>query len=160
SGGEVRVWETATGKQLSSLRTREPVASLAFHSQGDVVAVGTGQAEIGRIELHQLANGLAPRLLSGHGGPVTSPAFAADGRTWASGSSDHTVRSWDVTTGQEMNLLSQQHGLASAVAFAPDGCSLAVLTGPWEPRVRLRNLGDDKDRDLPTGHRGGIVGLR
>ncbi|HMF14082.1 MAG TPA: serine/threonine-protein kinase, partial [Gemmataceae bacterium] len=129
SGGEVRVWDAATGNQVASLRTREPVAALAFHPQGDVLAIGTGQAEVGRIELHGLVSGGNPRILAGHGGPVTCLAFSADGRSLASGSSDHTVRTWDVASGKELNPLRRQHGSATGVAFAPDGLSLAVLTG-------------------------------
>src|SRR5207237_10329952 len=48
---------------------------------------------------------------------------------------------------------------ATAVAFAPDGRSLAVLTGPWEPRVRLFDLPSGRERDFATGHRGGIVAV-
>src|SRR5207302_233515 len=80
SGGEVRVWDASLGKQLASLRTREPVASLAFASP-DLVAVGTGQAEVGRIELHDLTTGKSRPALQGHGGPVMCLAFSADART-------------------------------------------------------------------------------
>jgi WD40 repeat protein/tRNA A-37 threonylcarbamoyl transferase component Bud32 len=158
-GSEVRIWESATGNYLASLRTREPVGALAFHPQGGTLAVGTGQAELGRIELHDLGSGQAPRVFAGHGGPVTCLAFAADGRTLVSGSADHTVRTWDLASGQEKNPLRRQHGPATAVAFAPDGRALAVLTGPWEPRVRLLELAGGRDHDLPMVHRGGIVGV-
>jgi WD40 repeat protein len=159
SGDEVRVWDTAAGKLIASLRTDEPVAALAFHPQGDTLAIGTGQAEVGRIELHDLVSGQSPRALTGHGGPVTCLAFSADGRALASGSSDHTVRSWDVASAKETNPLRRQHGPATAVAFAPDGRSLAVLTGPWAPLVRLLDLAGGRDRDLSMDHRGGIVGV-
>jgi eukaryotic-like serine/threonine-protein kinase len=159
TGGEVRVWDTVAGKQTATLLTREPITSLVFHPQGHTLAVGTGQAEVGRIELYDLSSSQIQRTLTGHGGPVTSLAFSTDGRALISGGSDHTVRSWDPTTGKETNPLIRQHGAATAVAFATDGRSLAVLTGLWEPRVRLLELASGRERDLATGHRGGIVAV-
>jgi WD40 repeat protein/tRNA A-37 threonylcarbamoyl transferase component Bud32 len=159
TGGEVRVWDTVAGKQTAALPTREPVSSLAFHPQGDALAIGTGQAEVGRIELHDLTSSQPRQTLTGHGGPVACLAFGADRRTLVSGGSDHTVRAWDTTTGKEKNPLLRQHGQAMAVAFAADGRSLAVLTGNWEPHVHLLDLTSGRERDLGTGHRGGIVGV-
>jgi serine/threonine-protein kinase len=157
-GGEVRIWDASGGKQLAALHTSEPPASLAFGPQ-DVIAVGTGQAEVGQIEIHDWAKGENLSVLKGHGGPVMALAFTGDGRTLASGGSDHTVRLWDVAAGKERNPLSRQHGPASNVAFAPDSRSLAVLIGPWEPHVRLLDLAAGQERDLPSGHRGGITAV-
>ena len=158
TGGEVRVWESTTGKSLASLHTQEPVASLAFGA-ADQLAIGTGQAEVGPIEVHDWAKGQILSGLKGHSGPVMALAFGSGGRILASGGSDHTVRIWEVATSKERNPLSLQHGPAAGVAFAPDSRSVAVLTGPWEPRVRLRELASRQERDFPTGHRGGIVAI-
>lgn len=159
AGGEVRVWDAKAGARTTTFHTPDPIASLAFGPLGDKLAVGTGQAETGRIWVHDLASENSPPALEGHGGPVMGLAFSADGRTLSSGSTDHTVRLWDVATSAEKDPLRRQHGPAAAVAFAPDGHSLAVLTGPWEPRVHWLDLVTGQERDLPTGHRGGIVGL-
>src|SRR5262249_48110276 len=129
NGGEVRVWEATTGKSLATMHTREPVASLAFGSL-DKLAIGTGQAEVGQIELRDWAKAEIQSGLKGHSGPVMALAFSSDGSTLVSGGSDHTVRIWDLATGKERNPLSQQHGPATGVAFAPDGRSVAALTGP------------------------------
>jgi WD40 repeat protein/serine/threonine protein kinase len=157
-GGEVYVWDVANSKSLATLHTREPVASLAFGSS-DILAVGTGQAEVGQIEIHDWAKGRAPNVLKGHGGPVMALAFSSDAGTLASGGSDHSVLIWDVASEKELNPLHHPRGSATAVAIAPDGRSVAALIGSWEPHVRLLDLANGKERDLPAGHRGGIVAV-
>jgi len=55
-----------------------------------------------------------------------SVAFSPDGKTLASGSTDHTVILWDVETHQPIGLPLKGHGIwVSSVAFSPDGNVLA-----------------------------------
>src|SRR5689334_17576588 len=65
-------------------------------------------------------------ILRGHGGDITSLAFAPDGRTLASRSSDNTVRTWDVPLGRERMTISGFPSDMGAVAFSPDGARLAT----------------------------------
>src|SRR5690349_8158108 len=68
-------------------------------------------------------------------GPVRSVAFSPDGKTLASassakkGTSDDTIKLWDVQTGKEQATLKGHTGNVWSVAFSPDGKTLASASG-------------------------------
>jgi WD40 repeat protein len=66
------------------------------------------------------------RTLKGHSGWVTGVAFSADGQRLASGSSDQTVKFWDVLTGQETSTVATKIKEVQALAFSRDGHWLAA----------------------------------
>lgn len=66
------------------------------------------------------------RTLKAHSGWVTAVAFSVDGRRLASGSWDRTLRSWDVSTGQELDTLASKMKEIQALAFSRDGHWLAA----------------------------------
>jgi WD40 repeat protein len=89
------------------------------------------------------------RLLTGHTNEVFAVAYAPDGRQIASGGSDHTVRLWEPTTGQERWTLRGHVGHVHALAFSPDGRLLA--SGSADTTIRLWDLASGKEvRSLST----------
>ena len=80
---------------------------------------------------------LIPFDLTGHKGFVYSLAFNPDGTILASGSSDRTIKLWDVKTslcdvktGTEIYILTGHKGFVHSVAFSFDGTMLA--SGSWD----------------------------
>jgi glucose repression regulatory protein TUP1 len=63
--------------------------------------------------------------LQGHGSAVNSISFAHDGYRIASGSSDGTVRLWDIDSGQNTLSLRTAKDIM-AVAFSPDSGYVAI----------------------------------
>jgi len=64
--------------------------------------------------------------LKGQGAEITPEAFSPDGKRLATGSYDHTVKLWDVATGQELFTFKGHTGNVNTVAFSPDGKRLVV----------------------------------
>jgi hypothetical protein len=87
--------------------------------------------------------------LQGHAEGVNAVAFAPDGVTLASGSSDETVKLWDVTTGKERGTLRAGSRVLS-LAFTPDGRTLAA--GAADGTVRLWDWATGEASGVLKGH--------
>ena len=66
---------------------------------------------------------------------VETVAFAPDGKTFLSGSRDHTVRVWDSATGQCIRVCEGHSRPVNSVAFAPDGKTF--LSGSRDGTIRI-----------------------
>ena len=84
------------------------------------------RATIPRVARSPVPEFVLDRTLKGHSGWVTSVAFSADGQRLASGSSDQTVKFWDVPTGQETSTVATKIKEVQALAFSRDGHWLAA----------------------------------
>ena len=71
--------------------------------------------------LRKPATGEAMLVLIGHLYGVRSVAFSPDGTRVVSGSSDETVRIWNVNTGEMERVLEGHTKYVWSVAFSPDG---------------------------------------
>ena len=75
-------------------------------------------------------------IFQGHSKEVNSVAFSPDGKRIASGSSDTTIRIWDVETGRMVTSPFEGHtSEVYSVAFSPDGN--CVASGSWDKTIRI-----------------------
>ena len=127
-------WDVASARKTDSVFT--DCLAVAFSEDGKTLATG-GYCTIGLWDYPSLKEKAS---LTGHKGWVTALDFCPDGRTLASGSSDQSVKLWDLHThsgrGQERATFSDHQGLVSAVRFSFDGQVLA--SAGRDGTVRLR----------------------
>ncbi len=73
--------------------------------------------------------------LAGHTKDVVSVAYSPDGKYLVTGSTDETVRLWDVATAKLVRILGPHGGGLDSVKFSPD--SQRVVTGALDKKVRV-----------------------
>ena len=91
------------------------------------ISVTSGNPHTWPVEVH---------TLEGHTGSIWSVAYSSNGRHIASGSSDKTIRVWDVTTGQTVAGPFQGHTSdVTSVAYSPNGRH--VVSGSSDKTIRV-----------------------
>ncbi len=78
------------------------------------------------------------RNLTGHSNSVTSVAISPDGRTLVSGSSDNTIKVWDLVTFREKATLTGHSDWVLSVAISPDGRTL--VSGSYDNTIKVWDL--------------------
>jgi WD40 repeat protein len=124
--GSVRLWETATGKELHRFdKLKGNVQALAFSPDGKVLAAsGDGQA----IWMWNVADGQrSGGAQGGHSGAIRSMSLRADERELVTGGKDGNVFVWDFASGALLRSAGQLPREVSAVAISPDGSTIHCL---------------------------------
>jgi RNA polymerase sigma factor (sigma-70 family) len=139
---EARLWDVATGKEIARLRAHTGyIYAVAFSPDGKTLATsGNDKA----IKLWDLGGGQGIReraTFQGHKGLPGALAFSPDGKVLASaGTSDESVRLWDVATGRSLASLEHPKINPGSVAFSPDGRLLAVGGSRSEKKEGFKEL--------------------
>jgi WD40 repeat protein len=147
----LRIWDEPTGRAVHTLEGhRGRINRVAFNPEGTRLA---SASDDGTVRVWDTTTGKPIVVFSGHEGVVNGVAFHPDGRRIAScggkpgplsRAQGGQVKLWHSETGQELVQVEGHKGVATAVAFSPDGTQLA--TGSNES-----SLGDQFDRDgLPV----------
>jgi WD40 repeat protein len=125
--GTIRLWALGTEKAgergtLKDLGGR--VYSLTFSDTGHTIASAGADWN---ARLSDVAGAKKPEILQGHINPVTAVAYGPKNHWLVTGSSDGTVRVWDLVGGKPKQRYEVRGHLSTpnSIAFAPDGTSLA-----------------------------------
>ncbi|MFN2549043.1 MAG: serine/threonine-protein kinase [Myxococcales bacterium] len=124
AAGHIAIWDLSKARVADAMDLLQgPVTGVAFSRDARYLAA-SGHEE--KAFLFVLAHG--DRVpLEGHSDLVNCVAFAPDGNTVATGSSDGTVRLWTVPEGRQARVLSATGmGAVLTVAYSGDGKLLAA----------------------------------
>src|SRR5260370_39744732 len=122
-------WDLATGKDLPGKFSARRVFTMAFATDGKILATG-GVDHTGR--LWDASTGTEKLTRKGHQDAVDAVAVSPDGRTVATGGYDDIIiRLWDASTGEERRKLIGPEKGTSSLLFAPGGRAL-FSSGPDE----------------------------
>ncbi|GLZ29034.1 hypothetical protein Lesp02_12240 [Lentzea sp. NBRC 105346] len=151
----VRIWDLSNRReprQVALLDIGHNAHSLAMTPDGRRIAVGGGGTLAAQVwDISGTPAKIA--TVRGHTDVIYSVALSADGGTLATGSWDHTVKLWDVATGQELSTVGGFTLNVKPVAFSPTGHTLAA--GSDDRTVRLWDTTDPRhpvELGVLTGH--------
>src|SRR6185369_2070183 len=125
-GTEIKVWDTASGKQSRSLRTGErEVRSLMFSPDNKLIVSAHGD---NTIKLWDGTKFRLLRVIKGRFNDLRVAVFNPDGRFIATGYySESRVELWSVRSGRLVMRLGEDSDYVHSLAFSRDGSM--IVTG-------------------------------
>ncbi len=145
--GDLRIWETATGKELAPIHANDAIAcGLAISPDGKFFAQSRCD---GKIKIFAVSNGAHLSMLESGQRGVTNTAFSPDGRFLAASMTDGMVGVWAVPTWKREALFKASSANIYSVIFTPD--SKELLTGGQEGLIKVWHpLNGQERRTLPN----------
>jgi WD40 repeat protein len=116
--GKARWWQTAGWRLRGQAEECDRPTCLAFAPDGQAFVTGN---QAGGLRLWNLPGGGAGPVLRGHAGRHLRTRRPDPGLRRP----DHTIRLWQTTTGRELIQLEGHRTRVDALAFTPDGRTLA-----------------------------------
>jgi RNA polymerase sigma factor (sigma-70 family) len=152
----VVLWDPATGKERGRLPVGRTTASNAGWSpDGTRLASATdSRLWVWDVKTQKPLGPAEP----GHEGSISAFAFGPDGRLYTA-SDDHTIRSWDATTGKAGLELVHDYWVRGA-AVSPDGALVVGSSLRNDLRVWDAKTGAERFKLLGSGRHGGSRKVR
>jgi eukaryotic-like serine/threonine-protein kinase len=118
-GNPAKVWDVKTNQvTASSVGLRDVVFCVAWHPDGQRIAIAGGNGDRFTVEVWNTQNGQKYPLPFGL--EYIAAAFSSDGRYLVTGRGDGVVEVWDARDGQKIGVLGTHLGAVRGIRFSPE----------------------------------------
>jgi len=161
--GPVKVWDTITGREVTTLAAGlEPAQrkgllqglnKAAFSPDGKWLALAGADT----VRIWSVADGREVRTLKGARSFIWHVAFSLDGERLAAACDDGTGIVWNVASGAEVCILRGHTGPVRSLVFSPDGKLL--VTGGADKLVKVWDAASGQEMYTLRGHTDPVLAL-
>uniref|UniRef100_A0A452TVM3 Telomerase associated protein 1 n=1 Tax=Ursus maritimus TaxID=29073 RepID=A0A452TVM3_URSMA len=137
-GGCVKLWDTVRGQLAFQHAGPRPLNCVAFHPEGQMVAVGSWA---GSFSLFHVDGLKVAKDLGAPGASVRSVAFSVPGRVVAVGRLDGMVELWSWHEGARLAAFPAHHGIVATALFLRAGRQLLTAGEDGKVQVWSGSLG-------------------
>ena len=121
----VKIWDSATGVCLKSIRESDLAYSAIYSPDGMTIASGSQDPT---IKIWNAVTCARISVLKGHKASINSVVYSPDGKTIATASDDKTVKIWDAVTYTCLLDFIAHTKKVTRVVYSPDGKTIATAS--------------------------------
>ncbi|MCP4525239.1 MAG: tetratricopeptide repeat protein [Aestuariibacter sp.] len=137
--GAICLWNTITGQEVRCIETLiDEIFSISWHPYDDMLLTTTDN----KVHIWNPMTGRRLYTLDGHADKINSATWSPDGRMLATASADQTVRFWNSSTGEELELYRREYYTDSVTlaVWSPNGHVVAILSKDADQAACVYNL--------------------
>ncbi|MCB0189069.1 MAG: WD40 repeat domain-containing protein, partial [Caldilineaceae bacterium] len=149
----VRLWNIERGQCEAMLTQSDIVWSAALSSDGQTLALCSGDSSIRICEVKANWRIEMVKILQGHRSVLPAVAFSPSGELLALGGSTDPIRLWDITQRAPQCVSTlQSHDWTEVLAFSPDGRYLASTGATNDNAIHLWDVATRQCINVLAGH--------
>jgi WD40 repeat protein len=150
-GGEIKLWEIATGNLLREFKNTHSDAVLCLDFSRDGKRLASGAADR-FAKITDLTTGKVIQSLEGHTHHVLAVSFKADGRTLASTGADGQIKMWDLVAGERKAAVPGTATEVTSIHFAGITNQAILTSADHQVRVITETGGAVRTFTGPADH--------
>ncbi|RKU25715.1 hypothetical protein C6497_15245 [Candidatus Poribacteria bacterium] len=149
AGFHLKIWDIYTFKEILTIRHDEWIYTLAFSSDGELLAYGdtAGKIVVRNIRTHQEIT-----QFEADADLITSVRFSPDNNTLASGGLNGGIKLWNIKNWELIGTLPT-NGTVTDINYSPDG---SILANSDYEAVNLWKIENGEKITTLTGHKGWV----